>query len=63
MQPRTTPTPYWLWIVYIICDYRTAANSQQTSTPIKMEKCLLWDPNPSPSLPSRTYIFASVATW
>ena len=27
-----------------------------------MEKCLLWDPDPSPSSPSRTYAFTSVAT-
>ena len=44
-------------------DYGATASNQQTINPIKMEKYLLWDPDPSPSSPSRTYAFTSVTTW
>ena len=38
----------------IVCDYRTTANNQWTINP-KNRKCPLWDPNLSPSSPSRSY--------
>ena len=37
------------------------ATSKQST--LKKEKMPLWDPDPSPSSPSRTYAFNSVATW
>ena len=53
---------YNLGINVIVCDYRATANNQQTINPLKMEKCLLWDPDQSPLSPSRTYAFTSVAS-
>ena len=42
--------------------YGATANNQEIINP-KERKMPLWDPDPSPSLPSRTYAFTSVATW
>ena len=60
--PYNTHSLSWLWKVYIIYDYRATANNQWTINPIKMGKCLLRNPDPSPSSPSRTYVFTSVTS-
>ena len=56
MQPLTTPTctPYWLWKVYIIVAMEPQPTTSEQPT-LKICKFLLWDPDPSPSSPSRTY--------
>ena len=38
--------------------YGATANNQLTINPKDRKKCLLWDFDPSPSLPSRTYTYA-----
>ena len=46
-----------------IYDFTATAINQQTNKPLKMEKCLPWDPDSSPLSPLRTYASTSVATW
>ena len=58
VQPHTTPTPYWQWIVYIhvvCCSWPQPTTNKQSA--LRIEKSPLWDPDLSPSIPSRAYAF------